>query len=347
VNELKAICEAFAENRGGGQRLVLATVVRTSGSVYRRPGARMLVRLDANGECSMTGAISGGCLERDVCESAREVLRGGASVVVKYDTTSDDDIVWGLGLGCDGSVEVLLEPLAPRVHPESPPSTVETHPVAFLARCLERRERGVMATVIETRGATGAHVGTRLLLNAGREEASDITDGELLQSVREDVRAAMREGRSSVRGYDLHAGHAGVFIETIEPPVPLVVFGAGADAVPVARLARELGWFVTVVDHRAAYATTARFPEAHELVVCRPEHVAERVRLDARTVTLVMTHNYEHDRAIIKTLLESPARYVGCRGPKRRTEKLLTELRDLDEGFAPTGEQLARVYAPV
>ena len=345
MNELKAICEAFAESRGRGLKLVLATVVRTSGSTYRRPGARMLIRLEASGECSTTGAISGGCLERDVCERARGVLRGGASVVVKYDTTSDDDIVWGLGLGCHGSVEVLLEPLA-AVHPESLPSTVETHPVAFLARCLESRERGVMATVIETRGAaTGARVGTRLLLDAGCAEASDITDGELLQSVREDARAALREGRSSVREYDLSAGHAVVFIETIEPTVPLVVFGAGADAVPVARLAHELGWHVTVVDHRPAFAAPARFPAADAIIVSRPEGIAWQLALDGRTVTVLMTHNYEHDRELLKVLLASPVRYIGCLGPAKRTERMLTEL--LAEGGAPTDEELARVYAPV
>ncbi|MGH9945211.1 MAG: XdhC family protein, partial [Pyrinomonadaceae bacterium] len=145
--------------------------------------------------------------------------------------------------------------------------------------------------------------------------------------------------------YVLSAGRACAFVEVVEPPVPLVVFGAGSDTLPVARLAREVGWEVTIVDHRPASATPERFPEADALVICRSETVAERVRLDGRTAAVLMTHNYEHDRALLKTLLESPAPYVGCLGPRRRTERMLAELREA--GFAPTEERLTRVHAPV
>ena len=347
MNETSAIVEAFEQSEREGKRAVLATVMRTSGSVYRREGARMLVTLDLDGGCSITGAISGGCLERDVCARAREVLRTGARTIVKYDTTSDDDIVWGLGLGCNGVVEVLLEPLAPLASESSEPSVSPSgiHPVAFLARCLERRERSVMATVLETSGATGARVGERLISYTDETVKSDITDDELLESVLEDVRTTMREGRSHVREYDFETGRAVVFIETIEPPVPFVLFGAGADAVPVARLAHELGWHVTIVDHRAAFATPSRFPAADTIIVCRPERVAEQVTLDERTVAVLMTHNYEHDRELLKALLASPVRYIGCLGPAKRTARMLSEL--FAEGVAPTDEELARVYAPI
>ena len=352
MNELRAIIEAYEGTKLSGARAVLATVVRTSGSVYRRAGARMLIAIGDN-VCTVTGAISGGCLERDVCESARGVLRKDAPTLVRYDTTAAEDIVWGLGLGCNGVVEVLLEPLTTKSErrgdgePDSPSPGVVIHPLKFIERCYDRRGRGVMATVFKVEGAREVRTGARLLADADGILACDIADHELRQRVANDARTSLISNRSSNNEYESGEGRVDVFIEVIEPPVSLVVFGAGSDAVPVARLAHELGWFVTIVDHRAAYVTSTRFPETHELIVCRPEHVAERVRLDARTVTLVMTHNYEHDRSIIKTLLASPARYVGCLGPKRRTEKLLTELRDQEEDFAPTSEQLARLYAPI
>ncbi len=352
MNELRAIVEADEQAQREGKQTLLATVVRTSGSVYRRTGARMLITLGDDDTCAVTGVISGGCLERDVCERARSVLRKDAPMLVRYDTTAAEDIMWGLGLGCNGVVEVLLEPLTTnRRHAESESSSpspgVVTHPLKFIERCYDRRGRGVMATVFKVEGACQARTGARLLADEVGILACDIADDELRQRVANDARTSLISNRSSNNEYESGEGRVDVFIEVFEPPVSLVVFGAGSDAVPVARLAHELGWFVTIVDHRAAYVTSTRFPETHELIVCRPEHVAERVRLDARTVTLVMTHNYEHDRSILKTLLNSPARYVGCLGPKRRTEKLLTELRDQEEGFAPTSEQLARLYAPV
>ncbi len=353
MNELRAIIEAYEEARCEGKQTLLATVVRTSGSVYRRAGARMLITLEDDDTCTVIGAISGGCLEHDVCERARGVLRKAAPTLVRYDTTAADDIVWGLGLGCNGVVEVLLEALTPNSEKggdsESGSSSpgVVTHPLKFIERCYSRRERGVMATVFKVDGASEARIGGRLLVDEDGIITSDIADDELRQNMTNRARASFVSNRSSNNEYEFGEGRVDAFIEVIEPPVPLVVFGAGADAVPVARLAHELGWIVTIVDHRAAYATTARFPGAHELVVCRPEHVAERVRLDARTATVLMTHNYKHDRSIMKTLLESPARYVGCLGPKQRTEKLLTELRDQAGSFAPTSEQLARLYAPV
>src|SRR2546423_1921921 len=107
MNELQAIVDAYAEARARGHRAALATVVSVVGSAYRRPGARMLIM-----ESGQTvGAISGGCLERDAVERARQVMTSGTARVVEYDARGDEDIVWGLGLGCKGVVEVLLESL--------------------------------------------------------------------------------------------------------------------------------------------------------------------------------------------------------------------------------------------
>lgn len=325
MKEVQAIIEAF--NRDN-RIAALATVIEVRGSTYRRPGARMLMT-----QSGYIGSISGGCLEADVFEHAQQVMALGEPMVVKYDTTSPDDIVWGLGLGCNGLVRVFIERLAP--HKRS-------HSVAFLAECYQDQQIGVLATVV--RGADLV-LGTHLMLQQDGKVRNYIEDSALAASVLEDAHAALRNNRSILKLYPLPGGEAEVFIEAIQPPVPLAIFGAGYDAVPVVNFAKALGWHVTVVDSRPAYATKERFPVADAIVLARPEQVRDRIPLDSRTVAVVMTHNYLHDQALLQTLLPSPVRYLGILGPKSRTERLLEELRGAGILFSP--EQLCRLYGPV
>jgi xanthine/CO dehydrogenase XdhC/CoxF family maturation factor len=145
--------------------------------------------------------------------------------------------------------------------------------------------------------------------------------------------------------YQLPKGEVEVLIEAIQPPVPLAIFGAGHDAMPLVHFAKELGWHVTVVDSRQSYATTDRFPLADAVVFSRTESIHSHITVDHHTVAVVMTHNYLQDRELLKTLLQSPLRYLGILGPKSRTERLLQELRE--QGVAPTEKHLLRLYSPV
>lgn len=344
MHELRSIIKAYGEAIAADAQVVLATVVRTRGSAYRRAGARMLVRLSEQGECTATGAISGGCLERDVCERAVRVAATGEAVVVTYDTTASDDIVWGLGLGCDGIVEVLFESLNNEAGEDL---------MLFLAACVERRTRGVMATIfradVEGTDEAAAHIGARLMLDA---------DGRLVghavcHALVEDLHAAAMtttvntaNSVSQTKSYNTPRGEIEAFIESVEPPTPLVIFGAGADAVPVVRLAHEIGLYVTVVDHRPAFATAERFPFADQIIICRPEAVMQKLTINSCTVAVVMTHSYEHDCELLKTLIASRARYIGMLGPKRRTERMLIELL-AEESFEFDDDDLARLHAPV
>jgi xanthine/CO dehydrogenase XdhC/CoxF family maturation factor len=156
-----------------------------------------------------------------------------------------------------------------------------------------------------------------------------------------DCRALLADKASKLRSYEFGE----VFLEHIAPPVPLVVFGAGHDAVPLIRLATELGWRVTLVDHRPAVAARAQFSAADEIIITRPESAAQAVVLDERTAVVLMTHNYEHDRQLLKFVLPSPTRYVGLLGPRSRADKLLQDLARA--GVEPTHEQLERLHAPI
>lgn len=271
---------------------VLATLVSVEGSSYRRPGARLLV----TEQRIRVGSISGGCLEEDVMARAAQVHATGRPDAVVYDTTSENDLVWGVGLGCHGVVRVLLEKLPTR------PGWA-----AALAENFARR-RSTALTVVHN-GGDALLWGTRLAA------PGDCPDPEA------------------------------VFLDVIAPPTALTIFGAGDDAQPLARLAKELGWHVTVADPRAAFATAARFPTADAFVVGPADQLVAKVAPGPDALAVVMTHHYVHDVPILRDLLGRPLAYLGLLGPRKRAEKILSDLEQAGARIAP--EQRARLHAPV
>jgi xanthine dehydrogenase accessory factor len=332
MKELQDIVAAFEKVESGSTTAALATLVKAQGSTYRRPGARMLM----TSQGQMVGSLSGGCLESDVFEQAQAVMTSGKPIVVQYDTMSDEDIIWGLGLGCNGIVQILIE----RLEQESP-----LNHLAFLTECLHLRHVGVLATVFHVEGQVKAQVGTRLMVHPDGTVNSDIEDADLVTQIGDDTQQVLNDSRSKVKAYPLPTGKAEVFIEVIQPPVRLMIFGSGHDAVPLVRLAQELGWYVTVVDSRNVETTRERFLSADEVILARPEGISNCIHVNNRTMAVVMTHNYLHDLEILKTLLPSPVQYLGILGPKSRTEKLLQDLQE--QGITPTENQMQRFYSPV
>ena len=156
-----------------------------------------------------------------------------------------------------------------------------------------------------------------------------LSNSALAASIVEDARAALQSKTSILKSDQLPIGEVEVFIEVIQPPLPLIIFGASHDALPVARFAKELGWNVTVVDTRQSTATQNRFTDADAIVLSRPENITDHISVSDRTVAVVMTHNYLHDRELLKILLPSQVRYLGILGPKSRIERLLEELRQI------------------
>jgi xanthine dehydrogenase accessory factor len=315
MKEVQDIVAAFEHVESSSTTAAIATLVKIQGSTYRRPGARMLM----TSQGQMVGSLSGGCLESDVFEQAQEVMASGKPIVVQYDTMSNDDIIWGLGLGCNGIVQILIE----RIEAEN-----LFNPLAFLTHCLHQQQAGVLATVFHVEGQVKAEVATRLMVYPDGTLKSNIEDADLVAQIRDDAWKSLDESRSIVKAYPLPAGKAEVFIEIIQPPVPLMIFGAGHDAVPLVRLAQALGWYVTVVDNRQTDGTQERFSSADKVILCRPEGISKSILLDNRTMAVVMTHNYLHDLEFLKILLPSPVRYLGILGPKNRTEKLFQDLRE-------------------
>ncbi|MBW2392625.1 MAG: XdhC family protein [Deltaproteobacteria bacterium] len=314
VRELRDILDAFGALRGD-QTAILASVVHTAGSTYRRPGARLLV---LPGD-EMIGLIGGGCLEGDLLEHALRVRASDEPTLVHYDATAEDDLVWGLGLGCAGVVDVLLEPVSP----------AQPGPLTALTAWRATRETGALATGLED-----PWLGRHWALHP---------DGRVDGAPDDDLRAALAECLESGRGRQLPAAGGRVSIEIARPPLRLVIFGAGPDAMPVARLALELGWEVELSDPRPAYAQPERFPGARVVCVPSGEAVAQMAVRDD-TYTIVMTHHYLHDRALLAGLLPSATPYIGLLGPRQRADDLIAEL--LEEGVTMTEKQLERLHGP-
>jgi len=323
MHEQAALIDLYSSLRASGGSAVLATVVGTSGSTYRRSGARMLVAADGRS----AGLISGGCLESDLRERSADVSRRGVPLLVTYDATAPGDILWGLGLGCPGIAHVLLE----RVAAEHPSPALE-----FLARLRQGRSGGAIATVYRNPG--GEPPGSLLFIEEGvPSPRPESRLGERLLGACAD---ALRERRSAHAQIPVPGGSAEAFIEYVAPRVALTVFGAGPDAVPLVRLAHELGWHVTLLDPRAAFLTRELFPSADDLLLVHPGESA----LPRSDAFVIMTHNFENDLAALRSVLrEGGNAYIGLLGPGTKAD-MLTE-RLAGEGVQTPGRD--SIHSPV
>lgn len=320
--ELLEIIKYFERAESAPTKTVLATVVDVQGSSYRLPGARMLI--GENGE--MLGTVSGGCLEADVLERASRVLRTGVTEVFTYDTTAQEDSVFSLNMGCRGVIRILLE--RPKLEF-----------ISFFRHLYKTRRNGLAATLIDAK-TENRQVGARLIFDESNLVKSDF-NREITEKLLPDCSAVLQEKRSKLLKND----DGEFFLEFVPSSVSLIIFGAGADAVPVADAAKNLGWHTTIVDHRAAFANKERFRAADEIILTRAENLVENLMIDENSVAVVMSHNYEHDKIILRFLLNSNVRYIGALGPKRRTENILREAGEAGENFSD--EQLKKLYAPI
>jgi xanthine dehydrogenase accessory factor len=268
MRELQDIFRLVHEHPGP---LALATLVRVQGSSYRKPGARLL--LDREGP--IRGSLSGGCLEGDVHARAMEALVEDRPRLMQYDLRGDADLVWGTGSGCEGLLDILIEPL---------------HGFPDWMAWIERAWATRMPLTIHT------HL---QLDQLGRRSISQQPD-------------------APVSG----------FVQTFDPPTALWIIGASDDSRPLVRMAKELGWFVGLLDHRPAFARPERFPEADTVRAGHPAQILTGLPLDARSAVVLMTHNYTKDLEALRLLLPPAAGYVGLMGSRARGRKLMAELAE-------------------
>jgi xanthine dehydrogenase accessory factor len=337
----------LAAVEAAGGRAALATVVRIAGSAYRRPGAKLLIEQAGD----TVGSVSGGCLEADVREIAGAVLETGNPWLRHYET-GDEDVVWGLGLGCNGHVDIFVQPAS-------------EGPLAQLAGSLRQLLAGdapfVLATALDggdvlagaAGDAGGAGGGRRdgggmlLVVQGGAvapaaDAAGTGTPGDAAafrRAVIDRARVRLATGASRV---ETVAGRE-VFFEVLAPPPHLVVCGAGDDARPLVAYAADAGFRVTLVDHRPAFLAAQAFPAAAQRILARPDEPQLSLPPAARSLAVVKTHSLAHDREWVRRLLAAGFLYVGVLGPRARTDAILRLIGAGDDGgrvFGPVGLDL-------
>ena len=331
MKELKEIVNASDAARRNGQRVALASVVHLDGSSYRRPGARMLV----TDEGDMTGAISGGCLEGDALRKAMHAISQGSNRLVTYDTTDEDDMSIGIQLGCAGVIQVLFEPVD---HNRA------DNPVELIRKAHAVRQAAVLVTLFDLSARHGTQPGNGLLMEADGTITGELPVPHLREQILREMQEVLTNRRSVFKEYRTASGGITAFIEYLRPPVSLVVVGAGNDAIPMMQIAETLGWDVRIVDGRNTHARPERFVAACQVLVSKPETVLKQIPIDDRTVFVMMTHNYNYDKAMLKALLHTEVPYIGMLGPKKKLHRMLDDMQQ--DGFIPDKAMMSRVYGP-
>jgi xanthine dehydrogenase accessory factor len=307
MNDFHRILSTMKEKKA--QKLALATIIRVDGSSYRREGAKMLFSED--GSCC--GTISAGCLEEDLIYHAQEVMQTSKAKTVIYDLKSVDDLSWGQGAGCDGEIEVLVEAI------EWESEALRNNQMIW--PCIDKIiEQGKSVIFVKSvRGKLGLE--TQLLFSNQGLILSGEKSLKIQQSLIPYFRQLMDQGLKA-KLFHIPELQSDFFFEHYTPKELLYIFGAGPDAEPLAKLASQVGFSVTVIDPRSSRCNEENFPTADYRIIEHPESYLMNNRIPFHGFVLVMTHNFNWDQQILKHLLESPLYYLGILGPKRRSERL-------------------------
>jgi len=305
------LAEFFASNARCNMPLVLASVFNTGGATYSKTGAFMLI----NGAGQFQGMLSGGCLEGDLAERAKQVVADGLPQRVTYDLSQNDEDLWGLGVGCDGQMSVFLQPLL---------ASNGYEPLASILQVLQGDEVEIIAIVIESASAQ-AVAAASLLGRAGNYRSFGLlpSAASILEQAADKV---LSGGRSTTHDIRIDAAEVSVLFALLKPPPKVLVLGAGLDAEPVVNLCAVLGWRVTVVDHRPAYIEKGEFGGAQHVSCCPAESLAETVDLREFDAAIVMSHHLASDRSYLELLAATDMTYIGLLGPKQRRRRLMQDL---------------------
>jgi xanthine dehydrogenase accessory factor len=328
----ESLLEVWRAGKAAGEELCLATLVRTTGSSYRKTGAKIIV--SASGR--RAGMVSGGCLEAEVCRKIWWLTESGPSLQ-RYATSPeflDNKRSGGAALGCGGELDILFERGAGvDAAMEALCASVEQRLPSVIVRVVESADASIPVGTVSVFSGAG-HFLSFGGLSSQLERTLRKFSAEVF-AYRESRNATVKSGSDSVQ----------VFGEYVAPPFALIVFGAGDDAKPVVEMSRSLGWDVTVADARGHLVTQERFPSAKDHIALEVHEPAKNLCLSRYDAAVVMTHSVEQDRALLPALMAAPLRYLGLLGARHRTRKLVGEVADaLQMDYT---ECLGRLYAPI
>lgn len=375
MSDKKKLIDAW-QNFSRGEEAIIACVVKTRGSAYRRPGARMLIRKDG----SRIGSVSGGCLELDLLSRAQALFEAQENCsTIWYDTSRDDDVLFGSGLGCDGETVILLKKL---VKESQDPDLIK-----MLKVSMKGNDSTVIATVFASSDQSLLQTGATV--NADRIRVADSANTSVPSSFQNEFQKATQrvssKRRSEILSISTESNAFEIFFEYLPAPIHLTIFGAGEDAIPLADLAKTLHWNLSIVDWRTAMASPSRFPEGTK-IFCTPFESLSK-ELPIGNAVVIMSHSLSNDLSALRFVLSrlthmdsSDAQqsldikdskvaqvhlnttdlleersvankihgqrlfYVGMLGPKRRAERLFRELES--EGLHLSNKQMERFRFP-
>lgn len=326
MKEIRTIVKAYDTIDFTTTKAVLATVARVEGSSYRRTGARMLVLDDG----TYLGGISGGCLEGDALRRARKALVLGKPSIVTYDTTQEDSHQIGVGLGCNGIIDVLFTPLN---------TTDDQNPVKLLSGLTNKRAPSIVVTITESKDRLNV-LGKALLYENDDHFLTSFVVDNIKTEVLSDIKDCLSRQKSKTILYEDENNCIKAFIEVILPVTHLVIYGSNADIYPQVRIARELGWDATVVTN-VSKAEKSLFTLATRVI---SNNVAEEPVMDSYTAVLLMAHDYKTDFRNLQKALRTSASYIGLLGPRKRTDKMFVKM--LEEGTPVSDTDLQRIFSP-
>lgn len=326
ANKNKHLLDAYRQLKLKNENCVLATIIETFGSTYQKAGARMLI----NKAGDMTGLLGGGCFERDLVEHAQSVFENGNAKTVFYDMRSSDNVIWGLSLGCNGAVKVLLQLLQ---------ADDGFSPLDIIAEAAEANVSGVLVTLFES-SHSDFPSGQSIFIPASTAGHQPLLSSAHFPFKTSALQAILQK-KPRIESHVISGQTITAFYDPLQPPFQLLIIGAGIDAVPLVESAKALGWRVTLVDHRPGFVKEGRFPLADCLLPLLPEHVNENLKLDQFNALVLMTHNIEYDERYLKAIVNCSIPFIGLLGPMQRKERLLQSLG------SHSAQIKERVFGPV
>ena len=326
MKEIKAIVDAYHSLDLSSTSAVLATVARVEGSSYRRTGARMLVLEDG----TYLGGISGGCLEGDALRRAQKAIVQNKPALTTYDTTQEDSHQIGVGLGCNGIIDVLFTPLAVNQH---------KNPLELLSSLIDTREPRVIAWITDCNEPLDL-LGQAVLYETDEKFLESFPVIGIAGSVLQDLKSCVSNLTPKTISYESGSARIKIFIEIILPVTRVIVYGGNYDVYSMIRTTRELGWEVTLVTN-AMKANKTLFTLANRVLHNKG---AEEPVTDYYTAVLLMSHDYQTDFDNLQKCLQGKASYIGLLGPRKRSEKMFAAL--LNKGIQVPQEDLQRIFAP-
>jgi xanthine dehydrogenase accessory factor len=320
TNKLKPLIDAYSSITEQGQDIVLATVIETFGSTYQKSGARMMITQEG----ALIGLLGGGCFESDLVQQAQTVFDTGQTKTVFYDMRSPKEVIWDLGLGCNGAIRVCLQRLRANNH---------YYPLNQIMKAIEQNEPGIWISIYDSEICDFASSYNIFLLKSTLSSSQDIFYQSALKTA--NLKVCQREIHY-VNEKSIH-----VFYDFIEPPLQLLILGAGVDTKPLVDFAKLLGWRVTLVDYRPHYIQRASAFHADTLLEILPDELGNALDLTQFSAVILMTHNMEYDKRYLYAIADCIIPFIGLLGPAHRKERLLQTLGNDAQKIQ------SRVFAPI